>query len=308
MDRAIKYLSRAAELGPNNAPTFLALGIAYQLRERWKEAVAALRRAIEIDPDCVAAYNSLGLTQKKCGELDKALDAYDWGARVLARRIAKGMQNSAANPILKHREETGTLWMGYAFYAATYCCALDKQITGVGFPTPEHASEEERTEKHAGLYWSDAPDNGETCRFFFPNYFNTFRDLLGRDDLYSNLVGNRAVVLELLGKQDEAGQHYAEAHAFSPRNAQVTDMFVLQEGERMVRAWINGVTKHSGPIEEPRNLGLMAVLDDCEERMADAGDVGRLAKALHAWALAEFELAYGADGVGEMQAARLSRG
>jgi tetratricopeptide (TPR) repeat protein len=215
IDGAVKYLSRAAALASAEAPVFLALGIAYQLREKWNEAAEALLRAIEIDPDYALAYNSLALTQKKSGELDKALHNYDAAAQALGRRIAKRMQNSRANPILKHREEGEMLWRSYALRAALYRCALDDQ-SGISWPTSEQAAEEERTEKHAGLYWTEiAGAGGNAERFFLPNYFNTFRALLGQDLQYSKLMGNRGVVLELLGRQDEARQHYAEAEAFS---------------------------------------------------------------------------------------------
>jgi tetratricopeptide (TPR) repeat protein len=215
IDGAIKYLSRAAELNPNDPPIFLALGIAFQLDKQWKEAVATLLRAIEIDPDYAVAYNSLALTQQECGELDKALHNYDAGALALARRIVKGMRNNLANLILKNCEENESpLWMKYALYAAQYRCALDNQ-SGMAWPTSEQAEEEERTQKHTGLYWEDAPvANGEIYRMFLPNYFNTFKNLLGGSEAYSKLIENRGVVLEQLGQLDEARQHFEEADEF----------------------------------------------------------------------------------------------
>ena len=81
----------------------------------------------------------------------------------------------------------------------------------------QQAQEGERTEKHAGLYWFDAPnDKGENVRLFLPNYFNTFREQLKRDPGYSNLIGNRGTILELLGRHDEARQHFDEATEFQP--------------------------------------------------------------------------------------------
>ena len=214
---AIEHLSRAAELKSDEAPIFLALGIAFQLNTQWNDAIEAFRRAIEIDSDCELAYNSLALTQKKTGELDKALHNYDAGAKALARRIVKAMRNSRTTPLLKHRETVGTLWVGYASYAALYLASSAEGINSIAWPTGEQALEEERTEKHAGLYWVDVPnDNRETVRLFLPNYFDTFRELLRRDAAYSNLIGNRGTVLELLGRHVEARQHFGEATEFLP--------------------------------------------------------------------------------------------
>ncbi|MBM3978214.1 MAG: tetratricopeptide repeat protein [Planctomycetes bacterium] len=217
LDGAIEHLSRAAELKKDEAPIFLALGIAFQLRAQWGQAIESFRRAIEIDPDYELAYNSLALTQKKQGDLDEAFHNYDAGAKALARQIVKAMRNNRNSPILKHRETVGTLWAEYATYAALYLVSTADGISDIAWPTGAQALEEERTEKHAGLYWTDVPnDKRETVRLFLPNYFNTFRESLRRDIAYSNLLGNRGTVLELLGHLDEARQHFDEATEFRP--------------------------------------------------------------------------------------------
>jgi len=217
IDGAIAHLARAAELKADEAPVFLALGIAYQMQARWIDAVEAFRQAINIDPDYELAYNSLALTQKKSGALDKALHNYDAGAKALARRLVKAMSNSRNNPIIKHRHTEGSLWIEYATYAGLYLARSAIDIGSVGWPTGEQAMEEERTEKHAGLYWVDFPmDNNETVRMFLPNYFNTIRESFRHDSAYSNLIGNRGTVLELLGRHGEARQHFDEATEFLP--------------------------------------------------------------------------------------------
>ncbi len=217
VDGAIDHLSRAAKLKKDSPPIFLALGIAFQLNTQWDDAIEAFRRAIEIDSDYELAYNSLALTQKKRGELDKALHNYDAGAKALARRIAKAMRNSQISSILKHRDTAGSLWTEYAMYAALYLVSSEQGINAIAWPTGQQAQEEERTEKHSGLYWFDAPnDKGENVRLFLPNYFNTFREQLKRDPGYSNLIGNRGTILELLGRHDEARQHFDEATEFQP--------------------------------------------------------------------------------------------
>lgn len=217
IDGAIEALSKAAALRTDQPPLFLALGVACQLKSQWDKAVDAFRRAIEIDPDYELAYNSLALTQKKRGELDKALHNYEAGAKALARKIVKGMRNARTSPIVKHRDTAGTLWVEYVTYAALYLVDGAEGVKSIAWPTGEQAMEEERTEQHAGLYWKDVPnDKRETVRVFLPNYFNTFRELLRGDVSYSNLIGNRGTVLELLKRHEEARRHFDEATEFLP--------------------------------------------------------------------------------------------
>lgn len=84
-------------------------------------------------------------------------------------------------------------------------------------PTGEQAIDEERTEKHRGMYWTDElGDDGQLVRHYLPNYFNTFRESLRMDSTYSNLIGNRGTVLNLLGRHEEARLHTVEATEFLP--------------------------------------------------------------------------------------------
>ena len=217
IEGAIGYLSHAAKLKSDEPSIFLALGIALQLGERWDDAIHALCRAIELDPDYDLAYNSLAFTQQKRGDLNKALDNYDAGAKALARRIVKGMQNSGTSRIFKTLDRAEMLWLKYALHAAMYLSSTVEGISGIAWPTGDQAQEEERTEKHGGLFWEDILDEkNEKVRFFLPNYFNTFRKQLKSDATYANLIGNRGTVLELLGRNDEARQHFDEANEFLP--------------------------------------------------------------------------------------------
>jgi tetratricopeptide (TPR) repeat protein len=217
IDGAIKHLSFAAKLNGNEAPIFLALGMAFQLGNQWNDAIDKFRRAIEIDPDHELAYNSLAFTQKKCGQLDNALHNYDAGVKALVRRLVKSMRNNRKSPIFKHRELMDSLWVEYVSYGALYLASSTDGIKSVAWLTGAQAMEEEKTEKHAGLYWIDVSnENKEISRLFLPNYFNTFRELLKREAAYSTLIGNRGTILDLLGQHDEAYKHYCEANEFKP--------------------------------------------------------------------------------------------
>jgi len=220
IDGAIQYLNHAAKLNERDPGTLLALGIAFQLDSQWDKAVKTLIKAIELDFDYAVAYNSLALTQRKRGEYDKALYNYDLGLKALSRTILKTMRNDRMSPIIKLRETTETknsLWLEYAMYGAmSIISATEENISGVAWPTGEQALEEERNEKHEGLYWVDNLDNKEEIiRMFLPNYFNAFCVKLRAEGLYSNLIGNTGRVLELLERYDEANRYFEEASEFS---------------------------------------------------------------------------------------------
>ena len=195
----------------------MALGIALQLATKFDAANEAFKRALQLDPDLAAAYNSLALTQKKAGQLDKALHNYDAGVHALVRGIIKQMVNSRESKIVQHRDTEGTLWMQYAIHGATWLTVSAGGIWSVAFPSDAMAVIEEQTGRSGGLYWVDIPKKDEgTVRLFLPNYFNTVREALRRDIAYANLVGNRGTVLGLLGQHDEARQHEDEAREFEP--------------------------------------------------------------------------------------------
>ena len=127
------------------------------------------------------------------------------------------MRNSRSSPIFKHKDTTGLLWVEYAIYAALYRATTDVGIEKLTWLTGDQANQEERNEFHAGLYWVDTPgEDDERTRLLLPNYFNSFREELKQGAAYSNFIGNRGTVLELLGRKNEAQLHFREAEEFSP--------------------------------------------------------------------------------------------
>ena len=213
---AISFLKKAASLKNNEPPIFLGLGIAHQIAKNWDQAINAFRIAIELDKDYAVAYNSLALTHKQMGQLELALHNYDSGITALTRRIVKSMVNFQSNEILKHRDTPQNLWVDSAMFGGIYLCSQTNTIDSISWPTGNQAIEEERTEEHKGLYWveSKTSDN-KTTRLFLPNYFNTFREKLRENRVYSDLIGNKGVVLQMVEKNEEAEKHFEEAKYFS---------------------------------------------------------------------------------------------
>jgi tetratricopeptide (TPR) repeat protein len=217
LENALICLKRAAALNTDDPSIFLALGIALQLTNHLNEAVEKFHKAIDLDPDFDLAYNSLALTQEKQGDLDLAIDTFDFGAKALTRKIIKNMRNDRSNKILKHFSIEHENWIKYCIFGATHLCTLTVNIEMMAWPTGDQAMEEERTESHGGLYWVDHYNSeGKMTRLFLPNYFNTFRETLHKDRTYADLIGNRGTILEQIGRHKEANEHFAEAEYFLP--------------------------------------------------------------------------------------------
>ena len=89
-------------------------------------------------------------------------------------------------------------------FGALYLCSQAGDIARMAWPTGELAEEELRTGRHEGLYWFDYTEDDQRVRLVLANFFNTFREILAADSSYSLLMGNQAVVLQSLGKYDEA--------------------------------------------------------------------------------------------------------
>jgi tetratricopeptide (TPR) repeat protein len=93
ISQAIELLNAAAKLNPTEAHVRLALGIAYQISDQHREAITHLKKAVEIQPDLVSAYNSLGLTYRKLAKYPAAIECYSAAAEchvnVMMREVEK---------------------------------------------------------------------------------------------------------------------------------------------------------------------------------------------------------------------------
>ncbi len=215
LNNALNYFNKALAISPNEPNVWLNIGIVQQQKNDYVEAINSFRQAIEINPDYELAYNSLALTQKMQGKLELALHNYDAGVKALTRRIVKSLRNDRSNKVFKLKNKKYYIWIEYAGYGATYLWAISKEIPSIGFPSEEMAADEERNERHQGLYWSDEYDSqGKMMRLFLPNYFETFFENLKSDDTYANFLGNMSVVLQELGRHEESQKHVDEAHYF----------------------------------------------------------------------------------------------
>jgi tetratricopeptide (TPR) repeat protein len=226
-EEAEERLRQAAHLAEFEPAVWLALGIARQLQGKLDAAKQALGRALTIDPDMAPAYNSLALTQKIGGELDKALHNYDAGTKAIARAFVKRMTNDRSNQIVAFRPTTGHIWAKCASFGALYHASMPEHPADtLAWPTGESAEEEERTHRHGGLMYIDHQTDKGIVRLFLPNYFNTFCASLVGNSTYYNLLANASEVFALKGERELADDYRSEAIEFgatlSPRDNRVT--------------------------------------------------------------------------------------
>jgi tetratricopeptide (TPR) repeat protein len=76
LDEAVAELRRAIELDPKGGASHHNLGACLQSRGRLDEAMAELRRAIELDPKSARPHHHLGVCWQDRGQLDEAMAEY----------------------------------------------------------------------------------------------------------------------------------------------------------------------------------------------------------------------------------------
>ena len=107
LDNAITCHEKAYSLNKELPSILLALGIAHQLNKNYIAALKALERAIQLDELYTIAYNSLALTYKRIGDLDRSLEAFENGINTIAKKFYLTLTNSKQNKIYKHQDIEG---------------------------------------------------------------------------------------------------------------------------------------------------------------------------------------------------------
>ncbi len=224
LEEAEQYLKSAVALDDKQVPVLSALGIVYQLMEKYEQAVAWLERAVKLEPGAELAQNSLALTYKKMGRFEDALQHYEAALTALFRRLALNLHNSPESPRLPHRDTDGKLWTKKAFEMMLFLAALTSGIDKVAWPSGEEAEREERTGTNRGLLYKQVMDSSkQRVLYFLPNYFNTVRERLREEPTYAILLNNIGSMLAEMGRCDEARQCFQEAIEFTPTGIKYND-------------------------------------------------------------------------------------
>jgi Flp pilus assembly protein TadD len=79
------HFKEVTRLDPLRAGAYINLGAVYNRLEQYEEAIAALRRGIQLDTNRGEGYYNLGLVHRKKGQVDMAIQAYREAVRVNPR-------------------------------------------------------------------------------------------------------------------------------------------------------------------------------------------------------------------------------
>ena len=210
---ASSYLKKSVET-LENFSNLKALGIVYQQMGEYNEAIKLHSKSLDIDDSQPLTWNSLAYTQKYVKQYDKAEKNYETGINVHFKNIVKSLNNSRNSVFYPHNEVASQpLFAQYALDAAIYL-TVKKNYNSISVPNAAAAEAIIKDETRKSLYWSIyTTKDGEKTFVVMPNFFNTLLHKLLKDETYFVLLGNKAEVLELQGKE-EAKKYWAEAKLF----------------------------------------------------------------------------------------------
>ena len=210
---SLLYLSKSVET-QKNFSNLKALGIVYQQMEKYNEAIKLLSKSLDLDDTQPLTWNSLAYTQKYIKQYDKAEKNYETGIKVHLRNIVKSLNNSKNSVFYPHNEvATQPLFSQYALDAAMYL-TVKKNYNSISLPNGAAAEAIIKDETRKSLFWSvQTTKDGAKTLLVMPNFFNTLLHKLLKDETYFLLLGNKAEVLELQGKE-EAKKYWVEAKLF----------------------------------------------------------------------------------------------
>jgi len=213
-ENASSYLKKSVET-LENFSNLKALGIVYQQIGEYNEAIKLLSKSLDLDDSQPMTWNSLAYTQKYMKQYDKAEQNYENAIAIYSRNIVKSFNNSEESVFYPFNElvNKATLFTEYALEAAIYL-GVNKGHDEIAIPNGSAAEAIINDKTSRALYWSEeTKKDGKKTMLFMPNFFNTFFHTLTKDNIYFLLVGNKAEVLELQGKE-EAKKYLAEAKLF----------------------------------------------------------------------------------------------
>ena len=212
---ASSYLKKSVETFENPS-NLKALGIVYHQVGSYNEAIKLHTKSLGLDDTQPSTWNSIGISQKYLKQYDKAETNYETAINVHLKNIVKSLNNSKNSVFYPHSDDMfkAPLFTKYAMDAAIFL-TVKKNYDSISAPFGAAAEAITVDESKKSLYWSEQiTKDGKKTFLIMPNFFNTFFYSLFKNKTYFMLIGNKAEVLELQGKEDETKKYWTEANLF----------------------------------------------------------------------------------------------
>ncbi len=215
----------------SRAITETNLGVALHEDGRLDEAAARYRRALEIQPDYVPAFNNLGVTLRAQGQVEEAIRVYEAGLRV--RDDYPDLHYNLANALLQRNRAAEA--------------AVHLRRAGVANPGS------------AGVHNNLGTALAEQGRF--EEAAAEFQQAVALDPQSARALRNLGNVLLSLGRRDQALPYLERAVTLAPDDAEGhydLGVAVLDGGDldRAVAAFTRALAVRPGYVEAHNNLGI----------------------------------------------------
>ena len=212
---AVWYLQKSIETIENSL-NLKALGIVYHQVGSYNESINLHTKSLGLDDTQPSTWNSIGISQKYLKQYDKAETNYETAINVHIKNIVKSLNNSKNSVFYPHSDNMfkAPLFTKYAMDAAILL-TVKKNYDSISAPSSAAAEAIIADESRKSLYWSEQITKDEKKTFLImPNFFNTLFYSLFKNKTYFILISNKAEVLELQEKEDEAKKYWTEANLF----------------------------------------------------------------------------------------------
>ena len=213
---AEKYYKDAIDIEPNCSAAYLGLGITYQMQLKFAESISSIEKAIETDRFSVDSYNSLGFTYKLKGDFDKAIETYTNGIEVLFDTIYFYItkHNEFVDEMTVAEKFKTDIWLELAIKIISK--NTNDGIDAIRLPTDELSARlYEHNPYGSALFFDDG-----NVRHILPNMLNNFAEKLSSNLLYATLLNNVGMVLLELSKKESAKIYFTESIIFTPKNVE----------------------------------------------------------------------------------------
>lgn len=233
LEQAEEICKKAIKKYPDSSQLNFELGIIYQGKGKYKEAIERLKVASQTKEDVsvnqvVDTLNSLALTYKMDGDVTNAVKNYNLSLEILAQEIYENIKNSSFQVTDLRDAEfnyTGNQVEGWVELATKIAIknGTSDGVRAMRFPTGETAQKIVLENSVVGIAIYDDKDMN---RYILPPYYSSFYLALKANIHYSNIYNNMGVLFAENDMAVQAKNCYEESIRFIPKGVEYKNPYI----------------------------------------------------------------------------------